>query len=229
MLENNESNEINEVQTSQEESGIVVEKEGFAPASKHSTNDVISPAEFYDWMEIIITALVSVVLVFTLAFRVATIDGSSMVNTLHDKEKVFLSTMGYIPCCGDIVVISRNYNNDPDASDRSSQPIIKRVIATEGQTVSIDFTKGVVYVDGEQLKEDYTNTPTNAPLDFPTDGSVVTVPKGCVFVLGDNRNNSLDSRSNQIGNLGNGMVDTRYIIGKAVLRIFPFTSFGGLY
>jgi len=197
--------------------------------SKHSDNKTFSVSEFFDWMEIIITAMVTVILIFTLAFRVATIDGSSMVNTLHHGEKVLLCDLFYTPKNGDIVVISRNYNSDPDLTDRNSQPIIKRVIATEGQSVSIDFNLGVVYVDGEKLNENYTYTPTNNPIDFPTDGSSVTVPKGCVFVLGENRNNSLVSRSKSIGNLGNGMVDTRYIIGRAVARIFPFSGFGGLY
>ena len=100
-------------------------------------------------------------------------------------------------------------------------PIIKRVIATEGQTVDIDFENGVVFVDGKRLIEPYTRTPTNLSYDvkFP-----ITVKKNCVFVMGDNRNDSLDSRSSSIGD--GGMLDKRYILGKALIRIFPFDKFG---
>jgi len=195
---------------------------------RHSTNKLFSKSEFFDWMEIIIAAMVAVVMIFTIAFRVATIDGSSMVDTLHHGERVLLSNVLYQPKYGDIVVISRNYICDTDRTDHESQPIIKRIIAVEGQKISIDFDEGKVFVDGELLDEPYIYEPTKNALDFPTDGTAVEVPAGCVFVMGDNRNNSLDSRSNSIGNLGNGMVDTRYIIGKAIVRLYPFSTLGGL-
>ena len=150
-----------------------------------------------------------------------TIDGDSMNNTLFNGERVVISNVFYKPKYGDIIVISRDYDNVPGTTDRSSMPIIKRVIATEGQTVDIDFEEGIVYVDGVALKESYTRTPTNLSYDvkFP-----VTVKEGYVFVLGDNRNNSLDSRSSQIGE--EGLIDTRYIMGKALFRVFPFDKFG---
>lgn len=180
--------------------------------------------EILDWLEIIITAVVSVVVIFTLLFRVATIDGPSMKETLHHGDKVIITNFAYTPKNGDIVVVSRNYNNTLEGVNDSQMPIIKRVIATAGQTVDIDFEEGIVYVDGKALDEPYTNTPTNRQFDvkFP-----LTVAPGCVFVLGDNRNDSLDSRDSSIGN--DGMVDTRYILGKAIYRIFPFDDFGGLY
>lgn len=180
--------------------------------------------EVLDWLEIIITAVVSVVIIFTLLFRVATIDGPSMKETLHHGDKVIITNFAYTPKRGDIVVVSRNYNNTLEGVIDSQMPIIKRVIATAGQEVDIDFEKGIVYVDGKALDEPYTNTPTNRKFDvqFP-----VTVAPDCVFVLGDNRNDSLDSRDSSIGN--DGMVDTRYILGKAIYRIFPFDDFGGLY
>ena len=175
----------------------------------------------FEWLEIIITAIIAVVIIFTFIFKVVTIEGGSMKETIHNGEKVIISNMFYTPKNGDIVVISRNIDNSVDTE--SSAPIIKRIIATEGQTVDIDFEQGIVFVDGVALDEPYTRTPTNLKYDieFP-----VLVDDGCVFVLGDNRNDSRDSRSSLIGD--NGMIDTRYILGKAVFRILPFDKIGGL-
>lgn len=179
--------------------------------------------EVLDWLEVVITAVISVVVVFTLFFRVATIDGPSMKETLHHGDKVIITNFAYTPKNGDIVVISRNYNNTLEGVVDSQMPIIKRVIATEGQTVDIDFEKGIVYVDGKALDEPYTSSPTTRQFDveFP-----LTVSPDCIFVLGDNRNDSLDSRDSSIGL--DGMIDTRYVLGKAVYRIFPLDDFGGL-
>lgn len=175
----------------------------------------------FEWLEIIITAIIAVVIIFTFIFKVVTIEGGSMKETIHHGEKVIISNMFYTPKNGDIVVISRNIDNSVD--EESSAPIIKRIIATEGQTVNIDFEQGIVFVDGVALDEPYTRTPTNLKYDieFP-----VLVDDGCVFVLGDNRNDSRDSRSSLIGN--NGMIDIRYILGKAIFRILPFDKIGGL-
>lgn len=177
--------------------------------------------EVFEWLEIITTAVVTVVILFTMVFRVATIDGESMENTLYSGEKIIITNLFYTPQYGDIVVISRNADNSVEAEDTSDVPIIKRVIAVEGQTVDIDFMSGIVYVDGNALDEPYTKTPTNAMHDikFP-----VTVPEGCIFVLGDNRNESLDSRSSSIGE--EGMIDVKYVLGRAVLRIYPFERWG---
>ena len=177
--------------------------------------------DVFDWVEILVHAILAVVLCFSFLFRIATIDGESMTNTLQNGEKVIITNLAYEPKAGDIVVISRNRENSVYTANVGNKPIIKRIIATEGQTVDIDFEKGVVYVDGVALEEGYTRTPTNLKydIDFP-----VRVDEGCVFVLGDNRNNSLDSRSSQIGDYG--MIDTRYILGHAVCRIFPFDKIG---
>ena len=184
-----------------------------------------------EWMEVIVSALVAVVIIFTFFVRIATIDGSSMNNTLLHGEKVLISNIAYTPKQGDIVVISRNYNSvDPSQIDWTqnrdkSEPIIKRIIATEGQEVYIDFDKGIVYVDGKALDEPYISTPTTSKhdVDFPQ-----TVPEGCVFVLGDNRQNSMDSRFKEIGNSGDGMIREEYIIGRVLLRILPFDKIGGI-
>lgn len=176
----------------------------------------------FEWLDVVVASLVVVVLVFTFVFRIVAIDGDSMLPTLHEAERVIISDLFYEPKRGDIVVVSRNMNNSAD-SKSYQQPIIKRVIATEGQTVDIDFNKGVVFVDGVALEENYTLEPTYRKLDF--DGPV-RVKENCVFVLGDNRNDSLDSRSSSIGD--NGMIDEKYILGRAVLRVFPLNKFGGL-
>ena len=152
-----------------------------------------------------------VLLVFSLLFRVVVVSGQSMENTLlHGDWILLLSNVFYRnPEPGDVVVICK------DSYDNGT-PIIKRVIATEGQEVNIDFDEGIVYVDGKPLTEPYTLSPTNKHegMDFP-----VTVPKGCVFVLGDNRNKSKDSRSDEIG-----FIDEREILGKAIFVLFPGKS-----
>ena len=178
-------------------------------------------SDLFEWLEILVSALILLVILFTFVFKLVTIDGESMENTLFDQERVIISNIGYEPKYGDIVVISRNQNNI--VTSGGSGPIIKRIIATEGQTVDIDFTEGVVYVDGVALEEPYTKEPTYARsnITFP-----VTVPENCVFVLGDNRNNSTDSRSTLIGE--DGMIDCRYILGKVVCRVLPVDKFGSV-
>ena len=190
------------------------EKSGKKPSKKES---------FFEWLDVVVTSVIAVVIIFTFFFRVVTIDGDSMLDTLHDGERVIISNIAYTPERGDIVVISRNTDNSLDA-DTYQEPIIKRVIAVAGQTVDIDYEEGKVYVDGVALEEDYTRTLTTMKheneIRFPA-----YVPENCIFVMGDNRNYSLDSRSKYIGK--NGMIDTRYVLGKAVYRIYP--KIGGLY
>lgn len=188
-------------------------------------------AEVIEWLEVVVTALIAVVLIFSFVFRIATISGDSMLNTLiggnqfngNKGDKVVITNIAYTPENGDIVVISRNAENSVEGQLTGQGPIIKRVIATGGQTVNIDFESGTVYVDGKALKEDYISTPTTskADVEFP-----LYVPDGYIFVLGDNRQDSLDSRFSQIGD--GGLVDTRYVLGHAVFRIFPFNRIGRL-
>lgn len=174
---------------------------------------------FFEWIEILCLSFITVVVVLTFLFKVVTINGSSMSDTLINGERIVITGLFYTPQNGDIIVVSRNDTNSYD--NMIQEPIIKRVIATEGQTVDIDFSKGVVYVDGIELDEPYTKTPTNVfeGVQFP-----VTVKENCIFVLGDNRNDSSDSRDPNIGD--NGMIDIRYVMGKAVLRFYPVNKFG---
>ena len=156
--------------------------------------------------------LTGVLLIFSLCFRMVVVSGPSMNNTLMDGDwLLLLSNVFYTnPEYGDIIVASKE-------SFKDGEPIVKRVIATEGQTVNIDFAEGIVYVDEIALDEPYTLTDTNIMegVQFP-----VTVDEGCVFVMGDNRNNSKDSRSNEIG-----LIDCREILGKAVFVLFPGTNY----
>ena len=152
--------------------------------------------------------IAGVLLVFSLLFRVVVVSGPSMNNTLYDGDWLLLlgSVLYGDPQHGDVIVASK------DSYDNGS-PIIKRVIATEGQTVDIDFKAGIVYVDGVALDEPYTLTPTNIKegIAFP-----LTVSEGCIFVMGDNRNMSKDSRSDEIG-----LIDCREVLGKAIFLAFP--------
>ena len=152
--------------------------------------------------------LAGIMLVLLLLFRVVVVSGTSMNATLVDGDYLVLigNVFYQTPKQGDIIVASKE-------SFKDGEPIIKRVIATEGQVVDIDFEKGIVYVDGQPLDEPYTNTLTTLQegVLFP-----LTVEVGCVFVLGDNRNSSKDSRNPEIG-----QIDCREILGKAVLLLFP--------
>ena len=164
--------------------------------------------ELYDWVQCFISALVAGILIFLFVFRVITVDGSSMINTLVNGDKIIITSLFYTPKNGDIVVLK--------APDFSDSPLVKRVIATEGQTVNIDFDAGIVYVDGKALEEPYIAQPTYDREDFTGE---VTVPEGCIFVMGDNRNASTDSRTDEIG-----MIDTREVFGKVQLIIIPGTG-----
>lgn len=166
-----------------------------------------SGRDLYEWVQALVCSVLAVVVVFTFAIRLIGVDGHSMVPTLQDGDRLLvLNSMLYHDYqYGDIVVLRKD--------SFLEEPIVKRVIATEGQTVDIDFTTGSVYVDGKFLKEDYINELTflEEGTEFP-----LTVPKGSIFVMGDNRNHSSDSRDSRLGT-----VDARYVIGKAVILAFP--------
>ena len=170
-------------------------------------------AEAYEWAESIVFALAVVVLAFTFILRPVGVSGISMMNTLHNGDKVIICNINYTPKQGDIIVLS---------TKAVPTPIIKRVIAVGGQTVNIDYNGNKVYVDGKAY-----DAPIKERMNGAYRGDVplpVKVPEGCVFVMGDNRNNSLDSRYSDVG-----MIKTKYILGHAVFRILPFSNFGVLH
>ena len=160
------------------------------------------------YMHDLVYMLAVIMIVFLLLFRMVVVSGPSMFSTLWDGDWLLvLSSVFYQnPGQGDIIIASKqSYNN--------GEPIVKRVIATEGQKVDIDFESGIVYVNDIALTEDYTYTPTNLEegMDFP-----LIVSEGCVFAMGDNRNKSRDSRAPDIG-----LIDRREILGKALFLIYP--------
>ena len=160
----------------------------------------------YDFVSVIVSAVVVIFLVFTFVTRVLVVSGDSMLPTLQNKNSVAISSMQHKFSYGDIVIITQ-----PNALHKT---LIKRVIAVGGQTVDIDEEAGIVYVDGEPLREEYTLEPTyiKGDMEFP-----VHVPEGYVFVMGDNRNDSTDSRMKVVG-----LIDERYIMGKVLVRLSPF-------
>lgn len=161
--------------------------------------------EVYDWIETFCFALALMVVLFIFVFRYVTVDGNSMMNTLHDQDKLIISNFNYTPQTGDIVVIYIEGQN---------KPYIKRVIATEGQTVKIDFEKWQVYVDGELLEEDYVLRREGDMHYAAFYNGEFTVPEGQVYVMGDNRNDSTDSRVL-------GCLDEHNIIGRVIVRLAP--------
>lgn len=181
-------------------------------------------ANAMDWAGSLVYAVIAMIVLNLFAFRSITVDGESMNNTLQDQDRVIATNFFYTPARGDIVVIQadrvQNY-----VTYKYGEPIIKRVIALAGDTIKFDFDKGEVYLkkagesDFELLEEDYIAAPTLNSLDRHT-GEEHTVPEGCVFVMGDNRNRSLDSRSLIVGD-----VDTDLIMGKAFVRLFPIDQF----
>lgn len=185
---------------------------------KNTPGNVKLMREIYDWVEIFVITISAILLLFTFFIRIAFVDGNSMNPTLIDEETLAVSNLFYTPKQGDIIVFQA-----PDS--RVEGGLVKRVIAVGGQTVDIDFDTWTVTVDGVVLDEPFIKElpeyidgfrMRKVDMDFP-----LTVPEGHVFAMGDNRNNSHDSRESDIG-----FVDTRYIFGRVLFRITPFNKFG---
>lgn len=164
----------------------------------------------YDLLEVFVSALIVVAIIFTFFFRTAGVDGPSMNDTLQNEDRLIMYNFCYTPARGDIVIVNRYH----EGSTLIEKPLIKRVIGVAGDTVKV--TADAVYLNGEALDEPYVHYP-NSPCDVE-----VTVPEGQVFVMGDHRNMSNDSRRL-------GCFDVEDIMGKALWRIFPAENFGTLY
>lgn len=170
----------------------------------------------FEWLELFVFAVALIVLLFTGFFRVAVVDGDSMKGTLHNGDTIFVSNVFYRPHAGDVIVFQMQ-----DKSVRV--PIVKRVIATAGQTVEINYDTWEVRVDGQTVEEAYLTVPEGEKMKVGNVTFPYTVPQGCVFVLGDNRNDSWDSRYSAVG-----AIDTRLILGRVSFRILPFSDFGSI-
>ena len=168
--------------------------------------------ELFDWAEMAAQVLITIVLVFIFLIRNTGVKGHSMEPTLYNGAWVMISNLLYTPDNGDIVVLTK-YGFEPEPGNGTA-PIVKRIIATGGQTVDIDFDKHTVMVDGVVLDEPYINAPTErrGSMSFP-----LFVPEGYIFVMGDNRNRSTDSRWVEVG-----LVDERMVLGKVLFKLPTF-------
>ncbi|MEG2295588.1 MAG: signal peptidase I [Oscillospiraceae bacterium] len=184
---------------------------------KKINNKFCYVTNIYEWIDGIVFAIMILVFIFSTFIRTSIVSGESMYPTLEDGDRLILQNILYEPTAGDIVVLTHqtNYN----------VPIVKRIIATQGQTIDINYLTGDVLVDNIKVVEPYINEVTRVDGSL-SDGTLPTklpsiVPKGKVFVMGDNRNHSEDSRFAEVG-----MIDDRYILGQAVFRMFPFDKLG---
>ncbi len=184
-----------------EEFSISFESSEYSVKSKKKSWEFI-----YDWMDSLIYAMILILLIFTFLFRVVGVNGTSMKPTLNNGDWLTVSAIPGEVEVGDIVVVTQ--------PNSLNEPLIKRVIAKGGDTISIDFIEGIVTVNGVAKYEPYIAEKTERMGDFVYP---LTVPAGCLFVMGDNRNDSLDSRFKTIG-----FIDERYVLGVAQIRILPF-------
>ena len=197
-------------------------------ALEENKKEASSAEDYLDWVETIVFAFFIVILIFTFILRVANVDGESMLPTLVDGDRLVVSHLFYEPAAGDIVIVnninghvynSANELETVSGIDSKPKAIVKRVVAVGGQTVNINFDTGEVSVNGTVIDEPYIKELTK--MDEGGHQYPVTVPDGYVFVMGDNRMNSTDSRDSRVG-----FVAEEDILGKVLLRIFPFDSIG---
>ncbi|MEG2928432.1 MAG: signal peptidase I [Oscillospiraceae bacterium] len=167
---------------------------------------------FYEIVESIMVSFIIITLLILFVFRVVAVDGSSMNPTLNDKDRIITTNFMYKPKKGDVIIVDKN--------NALNKPLVKRVIATAGDTIKIDYTTGDVFINGEILNEKYINEKIAPRQEAQLE---VTVKEGFIFVMGDNRNHSADSRDDRLG-----QVNVKNILGKALFRILPFDAIGGI-
>ncbi|MCL2747491.1 MAG: signal peptidase I [Oscillospiraceae bacterium] len=188
----------------------------YAPPTKKRATRL--ERELFDWLQTIVTSLILVSLLFSFVARVIGVVGPSMESTIFTGQKVLISNLFYTPKAGDVVVFTKKNIKDDLGLGSDDEPLVKRIIAVAGQTVNIDAATGDVSVDGIVIDEPYIRERTTmvGRISYP-----YTVEEGKVFVMGDNRNRSSDSRLI-------GAVDTRYILGRVLFRVWPLQDFGPL-
>ena len=175
-------------------------------------------ADLFEWLQMIMGCVLAAVFIFNCLARLTRVDGHSMDDTLQHQEMMLVWSLGYHPKAGDIVVV-----NKKTATFLDDRAIVKRVIAVGGQSVDIDYASGTVYVDGSPLDEPYIKETMYFPASYTMSQTHWDVPQGQLFLMGDNRNGSTDSRDERLG-----PVDEGYVLGRAVLALWPLSKAGVL-
>ena len=202
-----------------EQNPIPTQQECSAPAKADPSRTLL------EYVEMFVFTVITVILLLTFVFRICVVSGPSMNNTLLDGERLLVSNLFYSPDTGDVIV----FHQTSEINDVFNEPIVKRVIATEGEHVKIDYTAGKVYVSADAVftedevldESEYVFLDSGYWREYGRQPDTYEVPEGHLFVMGDNRNVSADSRSIYVG-----MVDQRRILGKVLLRISPISKLG---
>jgi signal peptidase I len=195
-----------------EENPNEINEESTFEGTAEKTKKKSAKREMLEWVEAIVAAVLIAFVIRTFIMTVVRVDGQSMENTLYNNERLIVWRLGYEPENDDIIIF------EPRCAQGSYY--VKRVIATEGQTVKIDYDTNSVYVDGEKIDEPYIKEEMSLYM-FSANDDEWTVPEDCVFVMGDNRNHSSDSRNPDVG-----FVTKDSILGKVVLRFWPLNTIG---